>query len=220
MVKSLLDEEQAPQLMTELRTLTGFPARVTLENPAAAERTVRIPGLIRRVSATGITVDLLFPMTVPYTGAPVVLEVISRTALLQCFTVIQHTDSPQCVHLRLPDELHSVQRRRSPRVEVILLATIAEHLGCGNCIPVKVNNLSIGGAAIQIHRPMDVGSPVTLNLSATGLSPAEVSARVVRCTPTPSGAWVAGLAFGDLTPEQGQQLNQFIVHTLGNETVQ
>lgn len=210
MVRPLLEQEPKHPLLAELRVLSGFPARITMENAGAPERTVKIPGVIRKVSVTGVTLDLLFPMTMPHIGAPVVLEVISRTALLQCFTAIQHTDNPQCIHLRLPDEVHTVQRRRSPRVDLAVLAAITETNGTAPSIAVQLQNLSAGGAAVRLDHPFDVGSRLILNLTATGLNPAEVHGEVVRCTPTPAGAWVVGLAFIDLTPTQVEQLNQFV----------
>jgi len=207
---SALTDDSFPgaHLLHELKALTGFPARITLGNPATPDRTIKIPGMIRKVSSTGITMDLLLPLTVPQIGASVVLEVMTRSALIQCFSVIQHSENPQCLHLRFPDELHAVQRRRSPRTDVSLSASLSTTGGVQG--PVQVSNLSAGGAAVVAREPQPVGSVPVLNLQATGMAPAEARAQVVRCSPAPNGEWTLGLAFTGLTPEQEKRLLQYI----------
>lgn len=211
---NVLPDDSFPgtHLMQELKTLTGFPARITLGNPTTPDRTIKIPGMIRKVTPTGITMDLLLPLTVPQIGAPAVLEVITRSALVQCFTVIRHSENPQCLHLRFPDELHAVQRRRSERADVSLSAHLID--GTGVEVPVHVTNLSAGGAAVVVRDPVPVGSTQTLNLQATGMVPAEVQVQVLRCSPAPNGNWTLGLAFPGLTPDQEMRLQQYIELTV------
>lgn len=216
---SVLADDSFPgaHLLQELKALTGFPARITLGNPTTPDRTIKIPGMVRKVTPTGITVDLLLPLTVPQIGACAVLEVITRAALIQCFTIIQLSENPQCVHLRFPDELHAVQRRLSQRADVSLCAHLID--GTGVNVPVHITNLSAGGAAVVVRDPVLVGSTQALNLHATGMVPAEVQAQILRCSPAPNGHWTLGLAFTGLTPDQEVRLQQYIELTVSKSSM-
>jgi c-di-GMP-binding flagellar brake protein YcgR len=75
-----------------------------------------------------------------------------------------------------------------------------------------VTNISAGGCAAALSEAVAVGTVVQVDLEATGMSPAHVTAQVTRCllTASPHGRWEIGLSFVDLTEAQAKQLSQYL----------
>lgn len=204
-------EEQNSVSMTEWRALVGSPARLTMTDSRSHDGTVKIPGTIRDASPVGITVELFFPLLTPRVGSTVVLDVMARSALLQCHTTIQHSSNPQCVHLVFPDEIHRIDRRQFPRVSVSVSAAILP-LNDELAHAAVITNISGGGCAAALSVPLAIGTAVRLDLSETGLNPGHIEAQVVRCTllATPGGRWEVGLSFYNIAEEQRKYLDSYV----------
>lgn len=209
-IVSLLHED-AGGTMAEWKALVGSPARLILADPRAHDGTIKVPGTIRDVSVVGITVELFVPLLNPRVGSIVMLEVMAKTALLQCQTTIQHSSNPQCFHLVLPDRVHRVQRRQFPRATVSVSASI-KPLDDGVTHEASVTNLSVGGCAALVPVPLAHGLLVRLDLHMAGLEPTRMEAQVVRCSMTASATtgWEVGLAFGNITEEQRNALQAYV----------
>lgn len=203
--------EDAGGTMAEWKALAGSPARLILADPRAHDGTIKVPGTIRDVSAVGITVELFVPLLNPRVGSTVMLEVMAKTALLQCQTTIQHSSNPQCFHLVMPDRVHRVQRRQFPRAKVSVSASITP-LNGGTTHEASVTNLSVGGCAALIPGPLNHGQVVRLDLQMDGLEPTHMEAQVVRCSMSAAATtgWEVGLAFYNITEEQRNALQAYV----------
>jgi hypothetical protein len=207
----MVDQDSLSTLVAELRSLIGSPARVTLDDSRTPDGAVRIPGTIRNVTPDRLVVDLFFPLLVPRINSPIVIEVMARAALYQAYTSVQQSPSPQTLHLDLPSQMHPIQRRQFPRVGVAISTTVA-----GDSLPVTASgtiiNLSAGGCGVALAERLPIGALVKMNLEATGITPTEVWAHVVRCSLSTStaGRWEVGFAFVHLTQTQTQHLKRYV----------
>jgi hypothetical protein len=205
---SITPQEERPPFLSTLKDLVGLPARITFHDERSPQGSVKIPGTIRQVSTSGITMDLFFALLTPHLGVPVVLEIMTKDALLQCCSLIQHSPNPLTVHLNYPTDLHATQRRRFPRARVSVETNIAASHQSNE--GATITNLSVGGCAVLVADRYPVGSIVTLTLQATGLLPADVQGEVVRCTLSPKGLWEIGVSFQNLSADQEQQLARYV----------
>jgi hypothetical protein len=67
-----------------------------------------------------------------------------------------------------------------------------------------IHNLSAGGVALRLRRPLRRGSRLLIQLSHDGVGLAyDLSARVTHCTRQADGKWLVGCAFArELTPAE------------------
>lgn len=195
-------------VLDQLKSLLGLPARIWIEESGGPAQIVKLPGMVQRVFPMGLTMELLFPLTHPRSEVPVILEVMSRSALIQFRTVIQSSDSPQRIHLRLPAEMYVIQRRRNPRATVSMPVTVTT--ASEDRLVGQVINISAGGAAVMVAEAIPVGSVIQVALQVPGDIELEMQARVVRCTLAPAGACIAGLSFLNLTRKQEEWLHQYV----------
>lgn len=190
----------------------GCPVRVTMFDPVFRDRVGRYPGVLTEVSEGALTVECL---SVPH-GAPpgihVTLELIHDGNLLWCHAHLQGAseNQPARLHLSLPMEIQTGQRRRSPRVD----AYVPVHYLVGDSrTPVQgvMVDIGAGGTAIEGAASLMRGQIVTLVFSlGSGLFFHDIEAEVLRSTFTRSGTWVAGLRFISLSPEQEHHLEHWI----------
>lgn len=203
----------------DLKSLNGEPGRLLLDDPKAPDRMLRVSCTVEESSATLMQLSVMYPVSALSPGTQVALEVVTRTALVQCFTTVEKVEGVQTLYLRRPAHTHIVQRRRFPRAEVFIAATYRKG-GAYGALPAQLTNLSVDGAAMVVVEAPANGSVIALDLSSIGLEPGDVPARVVRSTPSPNHLWVVGLAFGKLPPEQehylAEYVNQLIGETEGN----
>lgn len=213
------DQSVAPLLVQsdvyhKLRSTTGCPARLTIHTGEPSP--VTVPGLIRRVVVTGLVVDMEIPVFELQSGTVLDVEIMSKDALVRFRSVLQEADSSRTLYLALPDSLESVQRRKHPRIDVQLEAlTSGDQTEAMD--PVRILNLSIGGVGYVSSQPQLPGDTATLQLSAVGLSPAEIPIRVVRCEPVGNGQYMVGVAFQTLNPAQETKLSQYISAVLRDQ---
>jgi c-di-GMP-binding flagellar brake protein YcgR len=199
-----------------LKSLSGQKGRLIADDPRSPDGTAELPCTVSAVNGPLLRVALVEQVPLPEEGAQVVLEVATRQALVQCFTVVERREEPVTLFLRRPARTHVLQRRRYPRADTFVAATYQQG-GAFSPYPAQLINLSVDGAAMVVVDPLQFGSVITLNLGAIGLKPEEVPARVVRCTPSPNHLWVIGLSFGRLPPEQEESLAAYIVQLTGGE---
>jgi len=202
------DRSDASSLLDQLKSLLGLPARIWMEEPSVPAQIIKLPGMVQRVFPAGLAMELLFPMTHPRSEVPVILEIMSRSALYQFRTVIQGSDSPQRIHLRLPTEMHVIQRRRSPRVTVSMEALVTK--ADEETLVGQVMNISANGAAIMMAEAIPVGTVIRVALQVPGDAEIDLQARVVRCTLSPNGACITGVSFLNLTGKQEEWLHQYV----------
>jgi hypothetical protein len=97
----------------------------------------------------------------------------------------------------MPASPSSAERhfRAFARRAVVLPATVTAE--AGGARPVRLVNLGLGGACIELGERLAVGAPVTLEVTAPNLwDPLVVPAKVVWLRDTGGGHHHAGLAFG------------------------
>ncbi|MGE5673565.1 MAG: flagellar brake protein [Mycobacterium leprae] len=197
---SLLDSE----------SLLRLPARITMGEGRAPGGRLRIAGLIRSVSAATITLDLFVPLPMLQPGAQVVLEIMSKTALIQCHTAVLSAPDLQSIVLLRPETVYAIQRRRHPRVQVSICATVSPSAPLGGQRAATIMNLSQGGCALVLDQPVDAGTRLTVTLQSTGSEPTSLEGKAVRLSPLPSGQWEIGVAFVDLTADQRERLLAYL----------
>jgi Tfp pilus assembly protein PilZ len=84
--------------------------------------------------------------------------------------------------------------RAFARRAVNLPATVAD--GADGSKPARLVNIGLGGACVEVPQPLNVGSAVTLQVSAPNLwDPLVVSATVAWIKTTSAGPALAGFAF-------------------------
>lgn len=191
----------------KLRAMTGAPIRVTFSPATGTE--VKVAGLLERVVVTGMLVDLEHPPMGLELGSVVSLEILTRDALIRCETTVSEVDPSRHLYLHLPLSVEAVQRRRHPRADINLEATLRSALYT-EAVPIHLINISAGGAAYSSHLPFEPGSRVQLYMSTDTLAPAEITAHVVRCTQIDEGVWAVGVAFDLLNPAQEAKVVQYV----------
>ncbi|MGE5673561.1 MAG: flagellar brake protein [Mycobacterium leprae] len=204
---------EGPVRPADIRSVEGLPGRLFFAEP-------RSPGPVRmrncsvlKVGRHGVVVALEGTEgPLPEADDSVVLEVAHKNSLIQCFTSVVSAPTSQAVTLRRPPSLHVLQRRRYPRIDVFLGVTV--YTPEQTLIPVagQMINLSVDGAAIVMAEPLIPDSVITVDLTASGLEPSHLRARVVRCSPSPNHLWVNGVQFQELLPDQEQFLAEYINH--------
>lgn len=194
----------------DLKSIAGLPGRLLFADGFAGSRMTDIPCTVRKVDRSEILIDLLHAGNAPQPESAVILEVADQTALIQCFTTVRSRARGPELSLRTPARPHVMQRRRFPRIDVFLSATVRSPERPLEPLAAQMTNLSVDGAACVLVEPLTSGQAVTLNLAAVGLHPPDVEASVVRCTATPTHLWVVGLQFCSLKPEQELYLGRYI----------
>lgn len=203
-------QRQAPGDSPDLRAIAGLTGHLEVASGPDGEALSHLPCTVGRVTRSEILVTLLRPESIPLPGSAAILEVISLKALIQCFTTVQWTAADGKVALATPARPHVVQRRRFPRVELFLGVTLRPEDRPVEPLPAQMINLSVDGAACVMVEPLTPGSAATLDLTPVGLHPPEVTARVIRCRPSPSHLWLVGLQFEALRPEQEFYLGKYL----------
>lgn len=195
----------------DLRSMTGLTGRLLYAEGITGSRMTSLSCTVRKVDHTEIIVDVgPLDTGLPQPESAVILEVANRTALVQCFTTVRARSKGPELSLRTPARPHIQQRRRFPRVEVFLGITLHTPDRPIDPLPAQLTNISLDGAACVLTEPINPGSRLCLNLSSLGLTPPNVNATVVRCTPSPSHLWVMGLQFHGLLAEQETHLGKYI----------
>lgn len=190
-----------------LRQIIGLQAQLQFMEGGLSSRLVSVACTTIKVDRNELTVEVAGQNPLPALDGAVVLDVTLEKALLQCYTTVRAVHG-RMVKLRAPARPHIVQRRRFPRIPLFLSVTLRTR-SAGE-IPSQVINLSLDGAACVTVEPLPPGTPLVVNLAATGLHPPTVNAQVMRCSPTPNQLWVAGLRFADLTPDQALYLGKYL----------
>jgi hypothetical protein len=203
----LTTSETVPATEINLRQIVGLQAHLQFMEGGAGSHLVTVPCTTVKVDRSEMTVEIAGNSAPPELDGAVVLDVTLETALLQCYTTVRAVHG-RVVKLRTPSRPHIVQRRRFPRVPLFLSVTLRP--GAAGEIPSQVINLSLDGAACVIVEPLPPGTPLVINLAATGLHPPTVTAEVMRCAPTPNQLWVAGLRFTELTADQSLYLGKYL----------
>lgn len=195
----------APEI--NLRQIIGLQSQLQFMEGGSGARLLSVTCTPIKVDRTELTVEVAGNGPLPVLDGAVVLEVTLETALLQCYTSVRAVHG-RLVKLRTPARPHISQRRRFQRVALFLSVTLRPEGAVE--IPCQVINLSLEGAACVMAEPLLPGTPLVINLAATGLHPPTVRAHVRRCAPTPNQLWVAGLHFDDLNSDQRLYLGKYL----------
>lgn len=194
----------------DLRTLAGLAGQLLYNQEIRSNQLTCIPCRVLSVDRSTIALELPAGAPRPDANSAVILEVLHRKALVQCFTSVIRTEPGAPLMLRLPARPHVIQRRRHPRVDLFLGVSLHTPERPIEEIPAQMINLSVDGAACVVAEPLTPGSGVTINMGAMGLQPPRLSGRVVRCVPAPTHLWVIGVQFEQVSPEQEECLAQYI----------
>lgn len=195
----------APEI--NLRQIVGLQSHLQFMESGPGSRLLTVSCTAVKVDRSELTLEIAGSGPLPSLDGAVVLDVTLETALLQCYTTVRAVHG-RLVKLRTPARPHIVQRRRFQRVPLFLSVTLRPD-GAAE-VPSQLINLSLEGAACVMAEPLPPGTPLTINLAATGLHPPTVAASVMRCTPTPNQLWVMGLQFLPLTTDQRLYLGKYL----------
>jgi len=193
-----------PETALDLRSISGLPGRLSFTEGVAGRRLSQVACTVRRVDSADIVVEIPEGLVAPGPENAVILEVVDKNALVQCFTTVRMAPRQTELMLRTPARPHVVQRRRFPRIDLFVAVTLATPDRSIEPMAAQMINMSPDGAACVVAEPMSPGTPITVNMMGLGLFPAEAHAVVRRCTPSPSRLWVVGLQFQNL--DRGQEL--------------
>jgi hypothetical protein len=193
----------------DLQDLAGLPGELLFAQ-GLRDQMVRIPCTVLGVERYAMAVEPTGGTTRPGPGSAVILEVLHRTALVQCFTNVLRLEKSGPIALNIPARPHIVLRRRNQRVEVYLGVILLTPERPIEETPAQMINVSLDGAACVLTEPLATGTGVCINMTPLGIEPPIVSAEVVRCTPTPTHLWVIGLRFMGLSAEQESFLSRYI----------
>lgn len=202
----VLEESGTAVNLTELQ---GLPGELLFAH-GVRDQLVRVPCKVPRVDRQWVVVEPTGGGLRPETGGAVILEVVVRTALVQCYTSVQRAEKSGPLYLHMPARPHITVRRRNPRIDIYVGVTLHTRERPIEATPAQMINLSLDGAACVLSEPLTPSTTIFINMAALGLNPQQVQATVVRCIPTPTHAWVIGLRFEQVRPEQESHLAQYI----------
>lgn len=198
----------------DLRSLAGLAGQLLFAQDLRSNQLTSTPCQVIAVDRSTISLELPPGAPHPDANSAVILEVLHRTALLQCFTSVLRAEPGAPLMLRLPARPHVIQRRRHPRIDLFLGVSLHTPERPIEEIPAQLINLSVDGAACVLAEPVAPGSSVIINMGPLGLIPQRLVGRVVRCVPTPTHLWVIGLQFEQISPQQEESLTQYVTSSL------
>lgn len=183
------DGEQNPAFSAVIRSLSGRPARVSLNTEHDSGESLVVPGTLIDVADQALEFEAVLSLWGGYAGNTLTLEVVLPEALIQCLTSVVARHLPHRLVLGWPERVVVIQRRSHPRKNVHLSIKIT-------LVPEKKTyrgqtvNLSVGGVAFRTEAALSTGMKLHVCLAETGeLRHKELGAEVVRCQPLPDGTW-------------------------------
>lgn len=174
-----------------------------------------IPGFVEQVSTSCLTVGLAAPLPRMDPRTRFGVEIMAGPGILRFQVPAARTPEPGAnrLHLVLPRQIESVQRRKFSRVKFTAAVAFSsgaspsdgEHGGVGTAV-----DLSAGGMRMVTQMPVRYGDTLSLNFhSPEGTTYRGVLARVVRAQFVESKYQVA-LRFFDLSETVENQLVQSV----------
>jgi hypothetical protein len=206
--------QSAYDLLLGMRSVAVTVLFLDLTNP---DRPVsEVPGFVETVTTSCIIVGLTSPLPTLSERTRFGVEVMAGSGILR-FQSLPHTppeEGAQRVHLTLPRQIESVQRRKFSRVALTTAVAFSampdgpgaqQQSGIGQSC-----DLSAGGLRFTTPAPVGYGQVLSLGFNTPdGMSYRNVQGKVVRVQPGGSRQNVA-VTFQNLSAEEEDQL----VHTV------
>lgn len=218
-----MDQGPPPEvglIVQMLRPMCSHPVRITVMDPQSRERLFRTAGVLMKVDEDLLAVECLHPTPALPILAPATLEVLSGPEILFCHTTLSQTPSLRLgrLHLVLPAAVQTEQRRRFPRVDLSVPVHVMVHR-TGKALEGELRDLSAGGAAVALDEQVEVGDQIAMVFNlGSGLFFEDLEGAVVRCTPSRSDGWVAGIQFR-ISDKQRDLVAAFVNRQLQSQMV-
>jgi c-di-GMP-binding flagellar brake protein YcgR len=179
------------------------------------EGQLQLIGTLEDVQPTGLTVGLTAPLPALPSGTPLWVEVVSGPGVVRF-----QTEAPAPValphvllHLPIPRQVESVQRRQFSRVPVDIQVAFATGMLGGTPVSGfgQTLDLSAGGMAFLTTTPLTKGQPVFLTFKTPDdLQYRALSAIILRASPDARGRYRVAVRFDGLPQQTENNLVQTV----------